>query len=36
MGLMYGHVDNKRDAGSMADLREQVAEMREAAADGDL
>ncbi|WP_267163922.1 cryptochrome/photolyase family protein [Halovenus salina] len=36
MGLMYGHVDSKRDAGSMADLREQVTQMREAAKDGDL
>jgi deoxyribodipyrimidine photolyase-related protein len=36
MGLMYGHVDDKREAGAMAEIRERVTELREMAAAGEL
>jgi len=36
MGLMYSHVDNKRESGEMEGLRERVADLRTLAADGDL
>jgi deoxyribodipyrimidine photolyase-related protein len=36
MSLMYGHVDDKRDSGEMAAIRERVADLREMAAAGDL
>jgi deoxyribodipyrimidine photolyase-related protein len=36
MGLMYSHVDNKRESGDMDALRERVADLRELADDGDL
>jgi deoxyribodipyrimidine photolyase-related protein len=36
MGLMYGHVDDKRDSGEMEAIRERVATLRENAADGTL
>jgi len=36
MALMYGHVDDKRDSGAMADVRERVEQLRELAAEGKL
>ena len=36
MGLMYSHVDDKRESGAMAEIRERVADLREMAADGEL
>jgi deoxyribodipyrimidine photolyase-related protein len=36
MGLMYSHVDDKRESGTMAEIRERVVELREMAADGEL
>jgi deoxyribodipyrimidine photolyase-related protein len=36
MGLMYGHVDSKRDADEMAAIRERVDTLRNLAAEGDL
>jgi deoxyribodipyrimidine photolyase-related protein len=36
MGLMYSHVDDKRESGEIAAVRERVAELREMAAAGDL
>jgi deoxyribodipyrimidine photolyase-related protein len=36
MGLMYGHVDDKRDSGELAAIGERVAELRDLAADGNL
>jgi len=36
MGLMYSHVDNKRESGDLEAIRERVADLRELAADGEL
>jgi deoxyribodipyrimidine photolyase-related protein len=36
MGLMYGHVDDKRESGEMADLRERVEDLRTMADADDL
>jgi len=36
MGLMYSHVDDKRDSGELADIRDRVAALRQKAANGDL
>jgi deoxyribodipyrimidine photolyase-related protein len=36
MGLMYSHVDDKRESGEMDAIRERVADLREMAAEGDL
>jgi len=36
MGLMFGHVDDKRDSGAIEEIRERVAELRAMAADGEL
>jgi len=36
MGLMYGHVDDKRESGAMADIHERVEDLREMATDGEL
>ena len=36
MGLMYSHVDDKRESGAMAEVRERVADLRELAEDGEL
>ncbi|PSQ25899.1 cryptochrome/photolyase family protein [Halobacteriales archaeon QS_9_68_17] len=36
MGLMYGHVDDKREAGEMDAIRERVAGLRDRATDGTL
>ena len=36
MGLMYGHVDSKRDADEMTAIHERVATLRDLAAAGDL
>jgi deoxyribodipyrimidine photolyase-related protein len=36
MGLMYSHVDSKRESGAMAEIRERVTELREQAANGEL
>ena len=36
MGLMYGHVDRKRDSGAMEELAERVGELREMEAEGTL
>jgi deoxyribodipyrimidine photolyase-related protein len=29
MGLMYSHVDNKREDGEMENIRERVSDLRE-------
>ncbi|PSQ50674.1 cryptochrome/photolyase family protein [Halobacteriales archaeon SW_7_65_23] len=36
MGLMYGHVDDKRDSGALAEIRERVERLRERERDGGL
>ncbi|MEF8775018.1 MAG: cryptochrome/photolyase family protein [Haloarculaceae archaeon] len=36
MGLMYSHVDDKRESGGMATIRDRVTGLREHAAEGDL
>jgi deoxyribodipyrimidine photolyase-related protein len=36
MGLMYSHVDDKRESGAMDGIRDRVRDLRESAADGDL
>ncbi len=36
MGLMYSHVDRKRDSGAMDEIRERVTSLRSALADGEL
>jgi deoxyribodipyrimidine photolyase-related protein len=36
MGLMYGHVDDKRDSGELAEIRERADALREMADRGDL
>jgi len=36
MAMLYSHVDNKREAGELTDIRERVADLRAMAADGDL
>ena len=36
MGLMYGHVDDKRESGAMDDIRERVADLRGMASAGEL
>ncbi|MFB6150340.1 MAG: cryptochrome/photolyase family protein [Haloarculaceae archaeon] len=36
MALMYSHVDDKRESGELAAVRERVADLRDLAADGDL
>jgi deoxyribodipyrimidine photolyase-related protein len=36
MGLMYSHVDDKREAGDIAAIRDRVSVLREHAAEGDL
>jgi len=36
MGLLYGHVDDKRESDEMGAIRERVADLREMAAEGDL
>jgi len=36
MGLMYGHVDDKRERGDLAEIRERVATLREHASNGEL
>jgi hypothetical protein len=36
MGLMYGHVDDKRESGAMADLTARVVRLRERADEGGL
>jgi deoxyribodipyrimidine photolyase-related protein len=36
MGLMYGHVDDKRESGEMPEIRERVEDLREMEAAGEL
>ena len=36
MGLMYGHVDDKRDSGTVSEIRDRVATLRDRASDGEL
>ena len=36
LGLMYGHVDDKRDSGALAEIRERVERLRERERDGGL
>jgi deoxyribodipyrimidine photolyase-related protein len=36
MGLMYGHVDDKRESGALAEIRDRVEDLRELAASGHL
>ncbi|MFB6308493.1 MAG: cryptochrome/photolyase family protein [Haloarculaceae archaeon] len=36
MGLMYGHVDDKRESGAMDGIRERVRHLRDLAVEGDL
>jgi deoxyribodipyrimidine photolyase-related protein len=36
MGLMYGHVDDKRESGAMEGIRDRAEDLREQAASGDL
>ena len=36
MGLMYSHVDNKRESSDLEAIRERVADLRAMAADGEL
>jgi hypothetical protein len=33
---MYGHVDDKRERGDLAEIRERVATLREHASNGEL
>jgi deoxyribodipyrimidine photolyase-related protein len=36
MGLVYSHLDDKREAGDLAGIRDRASEVREMAREGDL